>query len=214
MKFSKMLARETLENRQETEGRQTDMEQELHAMHSIRDRISIRIGDRARVQTDREAVAMIAKIDIIKMIKEMTKTEGAQTGAIKVQTDSQDRRLEKIPDSLDQSQETEIESKVERVMTDIEVQVVTDSTAPIEMIVMIKTEAVAMTGVRTEAMIADRVDRQKEETRTETAEIIAEIAAMTETEVMRGTETAIEAEIRIEVEMTAGIEDLAMKDSV
>ena len=46
------------------------------------------------------------------------------------------------------------------------------------------------------------------------AEIIAEIAAMTETEVMRGTETAIEAEIRIEVEMTAGIEDLAMIDSV
>ena len=37
---------------------------------------------------------------------------------------------------------------------------------------------------------------------------------MTETEVMRGTETAIEAEIRIEAEMTAGIEDLAMTDSV
>ena len=99
-------------------------------------------------------------------------------------------------------------------MTYREVQVVIDSTAAVEMIEMIKTEAVAMTGVRTEAMTADRVDRQKEETRTETAEIIAEIAAMTETEVMRGTETAIEAEIRIEVEMTAGIEDLAMIDSV
>ena len=36
---------------------------------------------------------------------------------------------------------------------------------------------------------------------------------MTETEVMRGAETAIEAETRIEVEMTAGIEDLAMTDS-
>ena len=79
---------------------------------------------------------------------------------------------------------------------------------------MIRTEAVAMTRVKTEAMRADRVDQQKEKIHTETAEIIAETAAMTETEVMRGTETAIEAEIRIEVEMTAGIEDLAMIDSV
>ena len=79
---------------------------------------------------------------------------------------------------------------------------------------MIRTEAVAMTRVKTEAMRADRADRQKEETRTETAEIIAETAAMTEIEVMRGTETAIEAEIRTEVEMTAEIEDLAMTDSV
>ena len=78
---------------------------------------------------------------------------------------------------------------------------------------MIRTEAVAMTRVKTEAMRADRVDRQKEEIHTETAEIIAETAAMTETEVMRGTETAIEAETRIEAEMTAGIEDLAMTDS-
>ena len=79
---------------------------------------------------------------------------------------------------------------------------------------MIRTEAVAMTRVKTEAMRADRADRQKEETRTETAEIIAETAAMTEREVMRGPETAIEAEIRTEVEMTAEIEDLAMTDSV
>ena len=99
-------------------------------------------------------------------------------------------------------------------MTYREVQVVIDSTAAVEMIEMIKTEAVAMTGVRTEAMTADRVDRQKEETRTETAEIIAEIAAMTETEVMRGTETTIQAENRIEAETTAEIEDPATTDSV
>ena len=37
---------------------------------------------------------------------------------------------------------------------------------------------------------------------------------MTDTEIVRGTETAIEAEIRIEIEMTAGIENLAMIDSV
>ena len=99
-------------------------------------------------------------------------------------------------------------------MTYREVQVVIDSTAAVEMIEMIKTEAVAMTGVRTEAMTADRVDRQKEETRTETAEIIAEIAAMTETEVMRGTETTIQAENRIEAETIAKIEDPATTDSV
>ena len=99
-------------------------------------------------------------------------------------------------------------------MTDREVQVVTDNTTVVEMIEMIRTEIVAMTGVKTKAMRADRVDRQKEKICIETAEIIAETAAMTETEVTKGTETAIEAEIRIEVEMTAGIEDLAMIDSV
>ena len=190
------------------------MEQELRAMHSIRDRILTETGDRARVQTDRGAVAMTAETETVKATKGMTKTEGVQTGAIEVQTDSRDRRLGTIPDSLDQSRETEIKNKADRAMTDKEVQVVTDSTATVEMIEMIKTGAIVMTGVRTGAMIVDRVDLQKEETRTETAEIIAEIAAMTETEVMRGTETAIEAEIRIEVEMTAGIEDLAMIDSV
>ena len=46
------------------------------------------------------------------------------------------------------------------------------------------------------------------------AEIIAEIAAMTETEVMRGTETTIQAENRIEAETTAEIEDPATTDSV
>ena len=72
---------------------------------------------------------------------------------------------------------------------------------------MIRIEVVAMTRVKTEAMRADRVDRQKEEIRTETVEIIAETAAMTEIEVTRGTETAIEAETKIEVEMTAGTEE-------
>ena len=37
---------------------------------------------------------------------------------------------------------------------------------------------------------------------------------MTDTEIVRGTETAIEAEIRIEIEMTAGIEDPAMTDNI
>ena len=43
-------------------------------------------------------------------------------------------------------------------MTDRRVQVVTDSTTAIEMIEMVRMEAVAMTGVRTEAMRVDRVD--------------------------------------------------------
>ena len=84
----KKLVEETLESRQETENRQTDMEQELRAMHSIRDRPLTEIGDRARVRTDREAVAMITETDTVKATKEMTKTEGVQTGAIEVQTDS------------------------------------------------------------------------------------------------------------------------------
>ena len=57
-------------------------------MHSIRDRISTEIGDRARVRTDREAAAMKAEIDTVKATEGMTKTEGVQTGAIGVQTDS------------------------------------------------------------------------------------------------------------------------------
>ena len=130
------------------------MTQELRAMHSIRDRILTDIGDKARVQTDKEAEATITEIDTVTATEGMIKIEGTvQTGAIEVQTDSQDRRLEKIPDSLDQSQETEIESK-----TDREVQLVIDSKAVVEMLEMIRTEVVAMTGVRTEAMIADRVD--------------------------------------------------------
>ena len=59
-------------------------------MLSIRERVLIRIGDRARVQTDKEAAVMIAETDIIKATKGTTKTEGAQTGATEVQTDSRD----------------------------------------------------------------------------------------------------------------------------
>ena len=183
-------------------------------MHLIRDRISTEIGDRARVQTDREAGAMISEIDTVKATEGMTKKEEVQTGAIEVQTDSRDRCLGKVPDSLDLSRETETENKADRSRTDREVQVVIDSTTAVEMIEIIRIEAIAMTGVRTAAMRADRVDRQKEETLTETTETIAETAAMTETEGTKGTEIAIEAETRIEVEMTAGIEDLAMIDSV
>ena len=71
----------------------------------------------------------------------MTKTEGAQTGATKVQTDSRDRRLGTIPDSLDHNRKTETEIMEDRVLTDKEVQVVTDSTIIIEMTEMIRTEA-------------------------------------------------------------------------
>ena len=190
------------------------MTQEHHVMHLTRDRILTETGDRARFRTDKEAVVMTAETDIIKATKGMTKTEGVQTGALEAQTDSRDRRLGTIPDSLDQSRETEIKNKADRAMTDREIQVVTDSTTVAEMTEMIRTEIVAMTGVKTKAMRADRVDQQKERIRIETAEIIAETAAMTETEVMKGTETATEAEIRIKIEMTAGIEDPAMTDSV
>ena len=99
-------------------------------------------------------------------------------------------------------------------MIDREVQVVTDSTTAAEMTEMIRTEAIAMTEIRTEVTIADRVDRQKERTRTETEETTAETAVMTETEVMREAETVIKAETRIEAGMTAGIEDPATIDSV
>ena len=181
-------------------------------MLSIPERVSIRIGDRARVQTDREAVAMIAKIDIIKMIKEMTKTEGAQTGAIKVQTDSRDRRLEKIPDSLDQNRETETEIREDRVLTDKEVQVVTDSTITIEMTEMIRTEATVPTGIRAETMTADRVDRQKGENPTATAETIAETVATTETEVLIEAKTDTVAETKTEAEMIAEIGNPVSRD--
>ena len=39
------------------------------------------IGDRVRVQTEREAVAMTAETEIVKATKEMTKIEEVQTGA-------------------------------------------------------------------------------------------------------------------------------------
>ena len=39
-------------------------------MHSIRDRILIETGDKVRVQTDGEAVAMIAKKKVAEMIAE------------------------------------------------------------------------------------------------------------------------------------------------
>ena len=71
-------------------------------------------------------------------------------------------------------------------MTDREVQIMTDSTAAAEMIEAIKAEVLAMTEVRTEAVIADRADLQKEEFCTETVETIAETAAMTDRDQIRG----------------------------
>ena len=53
-----------------------------------------------------------------------------------------------------------------------------------------------MTGVRTEASRAGRVDRQKEETRTETTEIIAETAAMTETDFHQALMQGVDRRIR------------------
>ena len=97
-------------------------------------------------------------------------------------------------------------------MIDREVQVVTDSTAAIkmtEMIEAIEAEILAMREIRAEIIIVDRADLQKEEVHTETVEIIAETAAMTETGVTKEIETAIEAEIRIEEETIAEIEDPA-----
>ena len=182
-------------------------------MHSTRDRILTKTGDRVRVRTDKEAVVMTAETDIIKATKGMTKTEGVQTGAIEVQTDSRDRRLGTIPDSLDQSRETEIKNKADRAMIDREVQVVTDSTIVAAMTDMIRTEAIALTETRIEATIADRVDQQKEKSRTETVETIAETIVTTETEVTKGAETAIVAETRIEAEMIAGIGNPAMTDN-
>ena len=176
------------------------------------ERILIRIGDRARVQTDREAVAMIAKIDIIKMIKEMTKTEGAQTGATEVQTDSRDRRLGTIPDSLDQNLETETKNKVDRALIDKEVQVETDSTIIAEMIEQIRTEAIVQTDIKAEITTADRVDRQKGENPIATAETTAETVATTETEVLIEAKRDTVAETKTEEEMIAEIGNQVSKD--
>ena len=98
-------------------------------------------------------------------------------------------------------------------MIDREVRVETDNTTAVVMTEMTKTEAIALIETRIEATIADRVDQQKEKSRTETAETIAETIVTTETEVMKGAETAIEAETRIEAEMTAGTGEPAMTDS-
>ena len=188
-------------------------------MHSIRDRISIRAGDRARVRTDREAAVMTAETDTIRITREMTKTEGAQTGATKVQTDSRDRRLGTIPDSLDRNRETETENREDRVLTDREVQVVTDSTIITEMIETIRTEATVLTDIRAETTTADRVDRQKGENPTTTAETIAETAAMTETVATTetgatiGAETDTAAENKTEAEMIAEIGNPVLRDS-
>ena len=182
-------------------------------MLSIPERVSIRIGDRARVQTDREAVAMTAETETVRATKEMTKTEGAQTGATEVQTDSRDRHLGIIPDSLDQNRETEIENKEDRAMTDKEVQVVTGSTVIAEMTEMIRTEAIAQTDIRAETTTADRVDRQKGENPIATAETIAETVATTETEVLTEAKTDTVAETKTEEEMIAEIGNPVLRDS-
>ena len=182
-------------------------------MHSTRDRISTKIGDRVRVRTDKEAVVMTAETDIIKTTKEMTKTDGAQIGATKVQTDSRDRRLGTIPDSLDQSRETEIKNKVDQISTFREVQVVTDSTIVAAMTEMIRTEATVSTEIGIEAMTADRAGQQKETSRIEIVETTAETVVTTETGATREAVTAIVAETRIEAEMIAGIGNPAMTDN-
>ena len=181
------------------------MEQGQHVMPSIPEKALIRIGDRARVQTDREAAVMTAKTDIVRAIKEMTKTGGARTGATKVQTDSRDRRLGTVPDSLDQNLETETENKVDRASIDKEVQVETDSTIIAEMTETIRTEAIAQTDIRAEITTVDRVDRQKEENPIATAETIAETAATTETEVSIEAKRDTVAETKTEEEMIAEI---------
>ena len=182
-------------------------------MRLTRDRILTKTGDRFRVRTDKEAVVMTAETDIIKATKGMTKTEGAQTGATEVQTDSRDRRLGIIPDSLDQSRETEIESKEDRAMIDREVQVVTDSTIVAAMTEMIRTEATVSTGIGTEVMTVDRAGQQKETNRIEIVETTAETVVKTETGATRKAETAIVVETRIEAETIAGIGNLATTDS-
>ena len=181
-------------------------------MLSIRERVLIRIGDRARVQTDREAAVMITKTDIVRVIKEMIKTEGAQTGATKVQTDSRDRRLGTIPDSLDQNLETETKNKVDRALIDKEVQVETDSTIIAEMIETIRTETIVQTDIRAEITTVDRVDRQKGENPIATAETIAETVATTETEVLIEAKRDTVAETKTEEEMIAEIGNPVSKD--
>ena len=178
----------------------------------IPEKVLIRIGDRARVQTDREAAVMITKTDIVRVIKEMIKTEGAQTGATKVQTDSRDRRLGTIPDSLDQNLETETKNKVDRALIDKEVQVETDSTIIAEMIEQIRTETIVQTDIRAEITTVDRVDRQKGENPIATAETIAETVATTETEVLIEAKRDTVAETKTEEEMIAEIGNPVSKD--
>ena len=211
--YSKRLQGKTIEDQLEKENKQKNTEQGQHVMLLTPERVLIRIGDRARVQTDREAAVMITKTDIVRVIKEMIKTEGAQTGATKVQTDSRDRRLGTIPDSLDQNLETETKNKVDRALIDKEVQVETDSTIIAEMIEPIRTETIVQTDIRAEITTVDRVDRQKGENPIATAETIAETVATTETEVLIGAKTDTVAETKTEVEMIAEIGNPVLRDS-
>ena len=211
--YSQMLQEKTIEDQLETERKQKNMEQEQHVMLLILEKVLIRIGDRARVQTDREAAVMTTKTDIVGVIKEMTKTEGAQTGATKVQTDSRDRRLGTVPDSLDQNPETETKNKVDRALIDKEVQVETDSTIITEMIEMIRTETIVQTDIRAEITTVDRVDRQKGENPIATAETIAETVATTETEVLIEAKRDTVAETKTEAEMIAEIGNPVLRDS-
>ena len=178
----------------------------------ILEKVLIRIGDRARVQTDREAAVMITKTDIVRVIKEMTKIEGAQIGATKVQTDSRDRRLGTVPDSLDQNLETETKNKVDRALIDKEVQVETDSTIIAEMIEPIRTGTIVQTDIRAEITTVDRVDRQKGENPIATAETTAETVATTETEVLIEAKRDTVAETKTEEEMIAEIGNQVSKD--
>ena len=178
----------------------------------ILEKVSIRIGDRARVQTDREAAATMTKTDIVRVTEEMTKTGGAQIGVTEVQTDSRDRRLGTVPDSLDQNPETETKSKVDRVLIDKEVQVETDSTIIAETIETIRTEATVQTDIKAEITTVDRVDRQKGENPIATAETIAETVATTETEVLIEAETDTVAETKTEEETTAEIGNPVSRD--
>ena len=78
---------------------------------------------------------------------------------------------------------------------------------------MIRTEATAPTDIRAETTIADRVDRQKGENPTATAETIAETVATTETEVLIEAKRDTAAETKTEVEMIAEIGNPVMRDS-
>ena len=150
---------------------------------------------------------MITKTDIVRVIKEMTKIEGAQIGATKVQTDSRDRRLGTVPDSLDQNLETETANKVDRALIDKEVQVETDSTVIAEMIEPRRTETIVQTDIRAEITTVGRVDRQKGENPIATAETTAETVATTETGVLIEAKRDTVAETKTEEEMTAEIGD-------
>ena len=207
-----MLQKKTIEDQLETERKQKNTEQERHVMLLIPEKVLIRIGDRARVQTDREAAVMITKTDIVRVIKEMIKTEGAQTGATKVQTDSRDRRLGTIPDSLDQNLETETKNKVDRALIDKEVQVETDSTIIAEMIDQIRTETIVQTDIKAEIATVDRVDRQNGENPIATAETTAETVATTETEVLIEAKRDTVAGTKTEEKMIAEIGDPVSTD--